>query len=63
MSRPTIIMVAPNGARKVQTDHRQLSVSIDETNAAAKACHTAGASILHEHVRGDQDEHVGDVGS
>ena len=53
MSRPTIIMAAPNGARKVKTDHPQLPVSIDETIAAAKACHAEGASILHAHVRGD----------
>ena len=62
MSRPTIIMAAPNGARKVKTDHPQLPVSIDETIAAAKACHAEGASILHAHVRGDQDEHVLDIG-
>ena len=61
MSRPTIIMAAPNGARKVKTDHPQLPVSIDETIAAAKACHAEGASILHAHVRGDKDEHVLDV--
>ena len=61
MGRPTIIMAAPNGARKVKTDHPQLPVSIDETIAAAKACHAEGASILHAHVRGDQDEHVLDV--
>ena len=61
MSRPTIIMAAPNGARKVKTDHPQLPVSIDETITAAKACHAEGASILHAHVRGDQDEHVLDV--
>ena len=61
MSRPTIIMAAPNGARKVKTDHPQLPVSIDETIAVAKACHAEGASILHAHTRGDQDEHVLDV--
>jgi uncharacterized protein (DUF849 family) len=36
-------------------------VSIDETIAAAKACHAEGASILHAHVRGDQYEHVLDI--
>jgi len=61
MSRPTIIMAAPNGARKVKSDHPALPVSIDETIAAAKACHDEGASILHAHVRGDQDQHVLDV--
>ena len=61
MSRATIIMAAPNGARKVKTDHPKLPVSIDETIAAAKVCHAEGASILHAHVRGDQGEHVLDV--
>ena len=61
MRRPTIIMAAPNGARKVKTDHAQLPVSIEETITVAKSCHEAGASILHAHVRGDQDEHVLDV--
>ena len=61
MSRPTIIMAAPNGARKMKTDHPQLPISINETIAAAKACHEEGASILHAHVRGDRDEHVLDA--
>ncbi len=61
MSRPTIIMAAPNGARKVKTDHPKLPVSIDETIDAAKACYAEGASILHAHVRGNDDEHVLDV--
>ena len=50
MTRPTIIMVAPNGARKVKTDHSAVPVTIDETIAPAKECHAAGASILHAHV-------------
>ena len=37
MTRPTIIMVAPNGARKVKTDHSAVPVTIDETIAAEEA--------------------------
>ena len=61
MTRPTIIMVAPNGARKVKTDHPAVPVTIDETIAAAKECHVAGASILHAHVRDDAGKHLLDV--
>ncbi|MEK9583128.1 MAG: 3-keto-5-aminohexanoate cleavage protein, partial [Candidatus Puniceispirillum sp.] len=46
MTRPTIIMAAPNGARKVKTDHPAVPVTIAETIATAKECHAAGASIL-----------------
>ena len=36
MTRPTIIMAAPNGARKVKTDHPAVPVTIDETIATAQ---------------------------
>ncbi len=57
-----IIMAAPNGARKTGRDHPNLPVSIAATVAEAVACHAAGASILHAHVRGREDEHVLDAG-
>jgi len=62
MTKPVIIMVAPNGARKTQADHPALPVSIDETVKEALRCHAAGATVLHAHVRGEQKEHVLDVG-
>ena len=62
MTRPIIIMAAPNGARKVKTDHPALPVTIAETIAEAKACHAAGASILHAHVRDDAGKHVLEAG-
>ena len=60
--RDIIIMVAPNGARKTRLDHAALPVSIVDTVAEAAQCHAAGASALHAHVRGENDEHVLDAG-
>ena len=62
MNRDVIIMAAPNGARKTKLDHPGLPVSIADTVAEAKHCHDAGASLLHAHVRGANDEHVLDAG-
>ena len=60
--RDVIIMVAPNGARKTRRDHAALPVSIEDTVAEATLCQAAGASALHAHVRGKNDEHVLDAG-
>ena len=62
MTTPVIIMVAPNGARKTKLDHPALPISIEETVKEAVNCHVAGATVLHAHVRGKQNEHVLDVG-
>lgn len=56
------IMVAPNGARKMKTDHPALPISIEETVQAAKACFEAGAEGLHAHVRDADGAHVLDAG-
>ena len=60
--RDTIIMVAPNGARKTKRDHASFPVSIADTVSEAALCQAAGASALHAHVRGSQDEHLLDAG-
>ncbi len=57
-----IIMVAPNGARKTKFDHSSLPVSIEETASEAASCYAVGASALHAHVRGANDEHLLDAG-
>ncbi len=62
MPDAVIIMVAPNGARKTHKDHPSLPVSIEETIAEASACYSAGATVLHAHVRGKNQEHVLDAG-
>lgn len=61
MSRPVIIMAAPNGARRNHADHPALPVSIEETVDEAVRCHAAGASMLHAHVRDQQGQHVLDA--
>ena len=58
MPDPVIIMVAPNGARKTHSDHPALPVSIEETVTEAVACHAAGATVLHAHVRDMHEKHV-----
>jgi 3-keto-5-aminohexanoate cleavage enzyme len=62
VTRDVVIMVAPNGARKTKTDHPALPVSIADTVSEAEQCFAAGASALHGHVRGAEDEHVLDAG-
>lgn len=62
MTRKVIVMVAPNGARKTKLDHASLPVSIADTVAEAALCHAAGASVLHAHVRGKNNEHLLDAG-
>lgn len=57
----TLIMAAPNGARKTKTDHPHLPITIEETANEAKACFEKGAGMLHAHVRDDQGRHVLDA--
>lgn len=58
----TLIMAAPNGARKTKSDHPNLPITIDEVVAEARACHIAGAAMLHSHVRDRNGAHVLDHG-
>lgn len=45
------IMVAPNGARKLKSDHPAIPITLDEMVVTAVDCFQAGASGLHLHVR------------
>ncbi|MBL4741155.1 MAG: 3-keto-5-aminohexanoate cleavage protein [Sneathiella sp.] len=58
---PLIITVAPNGARKTKKDHIGLPISPDELAKDAYACIKAGASMIHLHVRADDETHILDV--
>ena len=54
----TLIMVAPNGARRTRQDHAQIPVTDDELVQTAKACFEAGASALHAHIRNADQTHL-----
>lgn len=56
------IMVAPNGATRMPTDHPAVPVTIGQVVATARACHEAGADGIHAHVRDADGRHVLDVG-
>jgi len=60
--QPLMIMVAPNGARRNQSDHHLLPMTIEQTVSAAVACQSAGASVLHGHIRDKQGHHSLDAG-
>ncbi|MEQ8442992.1 MAG: 3-keto-5-aminohexanoate cleavage protein [Alphaproteobacteria bacterium] len=56
-----IITAAPNGARKVKSDHTAIPITLEEIVAEAKAVQAAGAAILHLHVRDEHEAHSLDV--
>lgn len=51
------IIVAPNGAKKTKQDHAQLPMNTEEMVAEAKACQTAGSTMIHLHARDVQGRH------
>ena len=53
MSKPFIIMCAPNGARRSQDDHARLPITAAELADCAGELLDAGASMIHVHVRDD----------
>ncbi len=61
MDNPFIIMSAPNGARRLKSDHPNIPLSPDEMAVCASEIYDAGASILHLHVRDDNGGHSLDV--
>ncbi len=54
---PSLIAVAPNGARKLKTDHPQIPLNAEELSETAKNCFAAGASMIHLHVRDENNRH------
>ena len=55
------LMVAPNGARRGQSDHAALPVTDDEVVDTARACQKAGADGIHLHIRDAAGEHLLDA--
>lgn len=56
------IMVAPNGARRLRSDHPAIPLTIAETVNTAFECYDAGARAIHAHVRDGDGKHVLDAG-
>jgi len=54
-------MCAPNGARRMKTDHAALPITAAELANCAESILQAGASIMHVHVRDDSGQHSLDV--
>lgn len=52
-----MIAVAPNGARKQQSDHPRLPITAREIAHTAASCVEAGACMLHLHVRDTDNRH------
>lgn len=61
MSKPNL-MVAPNGARKQNSDHLDVPITFSEIAQTAKDCFDAGADSLHLHVRNKDGAHSLDAG-
>ncbi len=61
MTAALVIAVAPNGARRVKTDHPAIPLTPREIAGTAAACADAGATVLHLHVRDEAGRHSLDV--
>ena len=57
MSEPLIVTCAPNGARKTKADHPALPITSKEIADCAASILSAGASIIHLHVRDESGGH------
>lgn len=53
-----MVMCAPNGARRVKSDHAALPVTPSELARACGALAREGVSVLHLHVRDDDGRHT-----
>ncbi len=60
--QPVPIGVAPNGARRMPTDHEALPITPTQLALCARQCVEAGATWFHVHVRDDQGAHSLDPG-
>jgi 3-keto-5-aminohexanoate cleavage enzyme len=61
MNNPIVISVAPNGSYKTKKDHPGLPISPEELAIEAKNCQKAGATLIHLHVRNQEEKHTLDI--
>ncbi len=57
----TLVTVAPTGAETAKADVPALPVTLDELVATARACESAGAAMIHIHLRDDEAQPTLDV--
>ncbi|MEH6651711.1 MAG: 3-keto-5-aminohexanoate cleavage protein [Motiliproteus sp.] len=57
MQAPSLIIVAPNGARRSKADHPALPISPSEMAEEVTACAAAGAAMVHLHARDSDGKH------
>lgn len=57
----TAIAVAPNGGRRVKTDHPAIPLTAAELGRTAAECLEAGAAMIHVHVRDADGGHLLDA--
>ncbi|HVQ94864.1 MAG TPA: 3-keto-5-aminohexanoate cleavage protein [Mycobacteriales bacterium] len=62
MTARTLITVAPTGAESAKADVPALPVTLAELVDTARACATAGASVIHVHIRDDATQPTLDLG-
>ena len=57
MRQDSLVIVAPNGARRGKQDHPALPVTPDEIALEVEACVEAGAAMVHLHARDAEGGH------
>src|SRR5210317_1856139 len=62
MTKPMVVISAPNGARLQKSDHPAVPLSAEELADCAESLLTAGVSVLHLHVRDSAGGHTLDAG-
>src|SRR5690625_7685993 len=63
MTLPCLLMVAPNGARRLHADHPAIPLTPEALARDAVACRDAGAAMMHLHVREPDGRHLLDAGA
>jgi uncharacterized protein (DUF849 family) len=57
MRSPSLIIVAPNGARRTKADHPALPITPSEMVDEVAACAASGAAMVHLHARDSEGRH------
>lgn len=60
---PVALAVAPNGGRRIKTDHPAIPLTPAELADTAARCRDAGAAMIHLHVRDRAGNHLLDAGA